>query len=217
MSEKECSLHKDKRRKRLRRFCGGLLILMFIILIIVLLVWAILQPKKPRFVLQDATVYAFNVTAPNFLTSTILVTIASRNPNDKIGVYYDKLDIFAIYQNQQITYYTAIPSTYQGHKEVNVWSPIVSGVNVPVAPYNGVGLSQDQADGTVILTIKVQGRVRFKVGTFISGHYHLSVNCPADIVFGNPTPGIVVGNPTPGIVVGNGIKYQLDRRCSVSL
>ncbi|KAI7997597.1 NDR1/HIN1-like protein 1 [Camellia lanceoleosa] len=217
MSEKECSLHKDKRRKRLRRFCGGLLILIFIILIIVLLVWAILQPKKPRFVLQDATVYAFNVTAPNFLTSTILVTIASRNPNDKIGVYYDKLDIFAIYQNQQITYYTAIPPTYQGHKEIIVWSPIVSGVNVPVAPYNGVGLGQDQADGTVILTIKIQGQVRFKVGTFISGHYRLSVNCPANIVFGNPTPGIVVGNPTPGIVVGNGIKYQMDRSCSVSL
>ncbi|CAL5440642.1 unnamed protein product [Camellia sinensis] len=76
---------------------------------------------------------------------------------------------------------------YQRHnKEVNIWSTVVSGVNVPVAPYNGVALSQGQADGTVMLTIKIEGRVRFEVGTYISGCYHLSVKCPDNIVFGNP-------------------------------
>ncbi|GMP72897.1 hypothetical protein CsSME_00030786 [Camellia sinensis var. sinensis] len=39
-------------------FFGGLLLLIFIIQIFVLLIWAILQPKKPPFVLQDATVSA---------------------------------------------------------------------------------------------------------------------------------------------------------------
>ncbi|CAL5361780.1 unnamed protein product [Camellia sinensis] len=198
----------EEKRKTLRRICSGVLILSLIILVIVLLIWAILRPKKPDFVLQDATAYAFNVTAPNLLTSNILVTIESRNPNDKIGVYYDKLDVSAIYQNQQITSYTAIPPTYQGHNEVNVWSPMVSGVNVPVAPYNGVALSQDQAYGTVLLTIKIEGRVRFKVGTYISGRYHLYVKCPVNIVF---------GNSTAGVVVVNGIKYQLAQSCSVSL
>ncbi|KAI7985875.1 NDR1/HIN1-like protein 1 [Camellia lanceoleosa] len=112
MSMKMWSHPMDERRKKLQRICGGVLILSFIILVIVFLIRAILQPKKPNFVLQDATVYAFNVTAPNFLTSKILVTITSRNPNDKISLYYDKLDVFAIYQNLQITYYTAITPMY---------------------------------------------------------------------------------------------------------
>ncbi|KAI7984994.1 NDR1/HIN1-like protein 1 [Camellia lanceoleosa] len=195
----------DERRKTLRRICSGVLILSVIVLAIVVVIWAILQPKKPDFVLQDATANAFNVTAPNFVTSNILVTIESRNPNDKIGVYYDKLDVSAIYRNQQITSYSAIPPIYQGHKEVNVWSPTVSGVNVTVAPYSGVALIQDQAYGTVLLTIKIEGRVRFKVGTYISRRYHLSVKCPVNIVF---------SNSIAGVVVVNGIKYQLDRKCS---
>ncbi|KAI7984997.1 NDR1/HIN1-like protein 1 [Camellia lanceoleosa] len=187
MSMKMWSHPMDERRKKLQRICGGVLILSFIILVIVFLICAILQPKKPDFVLQDATVYAFNITAPNFLTSKILVPITSRNPNDKIGVYYDKLDVFAIYQNLQITYYTAITPMYQGHnKEVNIWSTVVSGVNVPVAPYNGVALSQGQANGTVMFTIKIEGQVRFKVGTYISGCYHLSVKCPNNIIFVTP-------------------------------
>ncbi|XP_059646590.1 NDR1/HIN1-like protein 1 [Cornus florida] len=208
MSVKDCSHHKDRRRKLIRRFCAGLLIFNLILLIMILLVWAILQPKKPRFILQDATVYAFNVSAPNFVTSTIQITISSRNPNDKIGIYYDKLDVYAIYRSQQITYYTGIPPTYQGHKDVNVWSPFISGVNVPVAPYNGIALSQEQAGGSVQLIIKIDARVRWKVGTFTSGKYRLHVKCPAFLTF---------GSQTTGIVVGNAIKYQLVQRCGVSV
>jgi len=208
---KECSHHKDRRRKRLRRCCAGLLIFNFILLIIILLIWAILQPKKPQFIIQDATIYAFNVSAPYFITSSIQVTIYSRNPNDKIGVNYDKLDVFATYRSQQITFYTAIPPVYQGHKDVNVWSPFISGVNVPVAPYNGASLTQDQSAGTVALTIKIDGRVRFKVGTYMSRRYHLHVKCPARIDFGS-------SSRSNGVIVsGNAVKYQLTQSCRVSV
>ncbi|KAK2982082.1 hypothetical protein RJ640_003207 [Escallonia rubra] len=208
MSVKECSHHKHKWRKRARRCCAGLLIFNFILLVLILIVWAILEPKKPKFVIQDATIFAFNVSAPNILTSNIQVTITSRNPNDKIGVYYDRLDVFATYRSQQITYYTAIPPIYQGHKDVNVWSPFIYGTNVPVAPYNGVALSQDQAGGAIWLIIKLDGRVRWKVGSFTSGRYRLHVVCPAYIPF---------GNRNTGIVVGAGIKYQLAQSCRVSV
>ncbi|CAH2049131.1 unnamed protein product [Thlaspi arvense] len=206
---KKCCHHENKWRKRLKRICAGLVIFNFILLVTILLIWAILQPKKPRFILQDVTVSAFNVTSPNLLTSTFQVTIYSRNPNDNIGIYYDKIDVYATYQSQQITYFTQIPPTYQGHKDANVWSPFLSGDNVPVAPYNGIALSQDQADGTVILFIKLNARVRWKVGTTLTtGKYGLHVKCPAYITF---------GNQNTGIVVGNAVKYQLSSSCSVSV
>jgi hypothetical protein len=183
--------------------------LAFIILVVVLLVWAILQPNKPRFILQDATVYAFNLSTPNLLTSNFQVTVSARNPNDKIGIYYDRLDVYATYRNQQITLRTAIPPTYQGHKDINVWSPFIYGTQVPVAPYNSVALGQDQANGAVQLTIKIDGRVRWKVGTFISGRYHLYVRCPAYITFGTRSTGVIVGD--------NAVKYQLVTNCGVSV
>ncbi|KAF3442734.1 hypothetical protein FNV43_RR16651 [Rhamnella rubrinervis] len=211
MTSKHCDHHGKKRRKIFRRILAGLLIFFFIVLVTILIVWAILQPSKPRFILQDVTVYAFNTSIPNILTSNFQITISSRNPNDKIGVYYDRLDVYASYRNQQITFRTAIPPTYQGHKEVNVWSPFVYGTNVPVAPFNSLALTQDQATGTVMLIIKMDGRVRWKVGAFISGRYHFYVRCPAYINLGSNAK-------TNGIIVGeNAVKYQLVQKCSVNV
>ncbi|GKV31917.1 hypothetical protein SLEP1_g40571 [Rubroshorea leprosula] len=206
---KKCDHHGAGRRRVFRRILACILIFNLVILITILLIWAILRPTKPRFVLQDVTVYAFNTSTPNFLTSNFQVTISSRNPNNKIGIYYDKLDVYADYRNQQITLRTAIPQTYQGHNDVNVWSPFVYGTDVPVAPYNSIALGQDQSTGAVLLTIKIDGRVRWKVGTFVSGKYHLYVRCPAYMTFGSEGSGVTVGE--------NAVKYQLVTRCTVSV
>ncbi|GMY13490.1 NDR1/HIN1-like protein 1 [Fagus crenata] len=44
---------------------------------------------------------------------------------------------------------------------------------------------QDQNVGTVLLNIKIDGSVKWKVGTWIYGKYHLIVNCPAYMKFGD--------------------------------
>lgn len=209
MSVKDCGNHGERRRKLFRRIFAGILIFILLVLITIFLIWAILRPTKPRFILQDATLYTFNASTANFLTSTMQVTLSSRNPNRRIGIYYDRLAVYATYRSQQITLRTQIPATYQGHKEVNVWSPFVDGSAVPVAPYNSVALKQEQQNGVVSLMIKIDGRVRWKVGAFISGRYHLYVRCPAVITFGGRTTGVVVGN--------NAVKYQLVTGCSVSV
>ncbi|KAI3822692.1 hypothetical protein L1987_10288 [Smallanthus sonchifolius] len=208
MSVKQCSHHGDK-KKKIKRIGIGLGILAAIVLLIFFITWAILQPKKPRFVLQDATIYGFNVSAPILLSSNFQVTVSARNPNSKIGIYYDQLNIFATYHSQQITYFTVIQPVYQGHKDVNIWSPFVYGTNVPVAPYNGAALTQDQSNGAISLVIKLNGRVRWKVGSFISGRFHLHVTCQAYIPFGNKNSGIAR--------VVTGVKYQLAQKCSVNV
>ncbi|VVB13437.1 unnamed protein product [Arabis nemorensis] len=214
MTSKDCGSHhsdSSRCRKIRRRVIIPIITFLGIILFLILIIWAILQPSKPRFILQDATVFSFNVTGnpPNLLTSNFQVTISSRNPNDKIGIYYDRLDVYASYKSQQITFPTSIPPTYQGHKEVNVWSPFVGGNSIPVAPYNALSLEQDHTYGGVMLLVRIDGRVRFKVGAFITGKYHLNVRCPAYINFGNSAAGVVVGV--------NAVKYTLITTCSVSI
>lgn len=77
-----------------------------------------------------------------------------------------------------------------------------------MAPYNGAALSQDQSSGDISLVIKINGRVRWKVGSFTSGRYHIHVTCPAYIPF---------GNRNSGIAVGSAVKYQLSTKCKVSV
>ncbi|KAI3874525.1 hypothetical protein MKX03_004855 [Papaver bracteatum] len=201
----KCDHHGSKKKKQLRQLFGCLTIFIIAVLFIILLVWLILRPTKPVFTLQDATVYQFNVTQPNFLSSTLQITVASRNPNDKIGIYYDKLDIYASYRNQQITLPTVLPQTYQGHKDVNVWSPYVYGNTIPIAPFLAVSLDQEQKGGMVLIYIKIDGKLRWKVGTWISGHYHINVNCPAYLTFGSKFNGVSVGPAA--------VKYQIGRDC----
>ncbi|TYJ39615.1 hypothetical protein E1A91_A04G081500v1 [Gossypium mustelinum] len=209
MTAKDCGNHGKGRRQLIRRLFGCLLVFLLIVLITILIIWAILRPTKPRFILQDTTVYAFNASSPNFLTSNFQVTVSTRNPNNRIGIYYDRLVIYATYRNQQTTLRTALPPTYQGHNEINVWSPFIYGNMVPIAPDFSVALKSEQAAGTIFMVIKIDGRVRWKVGTFVSGRYHLNVRCPAYITFGSKNNGVSVGE--------NAVKYQLVTRCSVSV
>ncbi|CAF2111274.1 hypothetical protein BRARA_I03558 [Brassica rapa] len=206
---KDCGNHGGGKEAAVRRILTAVIAFIIIVLITIFLVWAILRPTKPRFVLQDATVFAFNLSQPHLLTTNFQITFASRNPNSKIGIYYDRLHVYATYRNQQITLRTAIPPTYQGHKEDNIWSPFVYGTAVPIAPYNSVALGEEQGRGFVGLMIRADGRVRWKVGTLITGKYHIHVRCPAYINLGNKAAGVIVGD--------NAVKYTLVTKCTVNV
>ncbi|GMH09992.1 hypothetical protein Nepgr_011833 [Nepenthes gracilis] len=209
MSEKECGHHADKRRKIIRRIFAGLLIFLFLVLLAVLIIWAVLQPKKPSFTLEDATLFTFNLSAPNILTSVFQITVKSHNPNDHIGVYYDNLDAYAVYRYQQITLPTSIPPTYQDTDQFNIWSPFLYGYNVPISPDIGASLNTDRGNGNVQLSIRMDGRVRWKVGVFVTGSYRIHVYCLAFITFGSASTGVMVGN--------DAVKYQMNWGCSVSV
>ncbi|EFH48383.1 hypothetical protein ARALYDRAFT_910523 [Arabidopsis lyrata subsp. lyrata] len=188
ITTKDCGAHHSHSSSCNRRcVIWPIIIILFLIFLVIFLVWAILHPSKPRFILRDATVVNFNVFGnPPHLTSSFKITLSSRNPNDKIGIYYDRLDVYASYGNQQITSPTAMPTTYQGHKEVKDWSPFVGGNSIHLAPYNALNLEQ----GTIMLMLHLNGRVRWKFGTFITGKYHLYVRCRAFINIGNSASGV---------------------------
>ncbi|CAL9126022.1 unnamed protein product [Musa textilis] len=80
------------------------------------------------------------------------------------------------------------PVGFAGHNDVTVWSPYLYGVAVPLAPYLADALSQDENAGYILLYVRVDGRLRWKVGTWISGHYHLQVNCPVFLTIDGRNP-----------------------------
>ncbi|XP_008779632.2 NDR1/HIN1-like protein 1 [Phoenix dactylifera] len=168
---------------RWRIFFAWFLALNILIVLIIFVIWLALRPTKPKFNLQNATIFSFNVSSPgNLVSTTLQVTFSTRNPN-RIGIYYDQVDVFASYKYEQITPATAVPPFYQGHNDVDLWSPFLCGVTVPVAPYLAEALAQDQSSGLLLLHVKIDGRIRWKVGSWTSGRRHLFVTCPAVLSF----------------------------------
>ncbi|KAI5012910.1 hypothetical protein ZWY2020_025176 [Hordeum vulgare] len=75
-----------------------------------------------------------------------------------------------------------VPVVYQGHDDVEVWSPVLSGPSVPFAPNLADALAKDVQAGYLILQVKIDGHARWKVGSWISGHYHIFVTCHAFLI-----------------------------------
>ncbi|KAK4766554.1 hypothetical protein SAY87_008196 [Trapa incisa] len=61
--------------------------------------------------------------------------------------------------------------------------------SVPVAPSFRYEVVRDQqASRSLAVNLKANGRIRWKIGTWVSGQYRLNVNCVAVIEFGPTIP-----------------------------
>lgn len=158
------------------------------LLFLIFLVYLILHPTKPDFALKQTDIYQLNLSGPHLLNSSIQITLLSRNPNKKVGVYYDELQVYASYKGQQITPDASLPPFYQGHGERNLLTASLVGNGLPVAPSFGYEVGRDQMAGKLALSLKMNGRLRWKVGTWVSGRYRFNVNCVTVLDFGPSVP-----------------------------
>ncbi|XP_019703016.1 NDR1/HIN1-like protein 26 [Elaeis guineensis] len=180
-SPKDCSkkgFHINKLNKKLLYTLSTLILS---ILSATFLIWLILHPSKPEFSLRDTSLYELSLSSPHLLNSTIQTTIVSKNPNDRVGIYYDQLRVYAAYKGQQITADSLLPPFYQGHQDSNLLSASLHGTGMPVAPSFGYEVGRDQTAGRLYLGLKLDGQLRWKVGTWVSGRYRFDVDCMAVI------------------------------------
>nr|GMD73683.1 NDR1/HIN1-like protein 12 [Ipomoea batatas] len=156
---------------------------------------------QPRFYLRHATLHNFTLTsgAGEFLTTNITVALAAQIPYSRRGIYYDRLDVYAVYQNRKITLPAPLPASYQAYKDVSVWSAFLSGNSVPVEP----------GAGKVMLNIVVEGWIRKHFWNLEVGPCRLSANCPVFLDFGSRS---IESSPVESCHVE--VKYEARSRLS---
>ncbi|XP_072985925.1 NDR1/HIN1-like protein 26 [Typha latifolia] len=189
-SPKDCSkkgLHLHKLNKK---FLFGLSTFLLSILSLVFFVWLILHPSKPQFYVKDASVFELSLAPARLLNTTIQTTFVAKNPNSRVGIYYDEIRTYAAYKGQQITVDVELPGFYQGHQDTNFLSTSLYGAGMPVSSSFGYEVNRDQVAGKLILALKLDGQLRWKVGTWVSSKYRFDVNCIAVVVI---VPGGVAG------------------------
>lgn len=201
MSAKGCSHHKNCPNDGpwwaelpFRLYLQVLLAFFLIALFVILVIFLVLHPHKPRFYLENATISQLNVSN-GFLTSSLQFTVVSHNPNDRIGVIYDSLSTYASYMGQQITSQCPLPPFYQGDNDVDALNPILYGNSVPLDPFVCGRLNYEMQNGLVSLSLRMEGTIRWKVGSWTSGNYNLNVNCWAILGMSNSIGGQVPLQP----------------------
>ncbi|KAI3756976.1 hypothetical protein L6452_04508 [Arctium lappa] len=158
------------------------------IFLLILLVWFILHPTKPEFSLKETDIYKLALSGYHLLNSSIQITLLSNNPNQKVGIYYDEIQVYASYKGQQITLDSSVPPFYQDHKDSNLLSTVLVANGLPVDSSFSYEVGRDQMAGRLVLNLKANGQLRWKVGTWVSGRYRFNVNCVAVLPFGPSVP-----------------------------
>ncbi|XP_028806697.1 NDR1/HIN1-like protein 26 [Neltuma alba] len=187
-SPKHCAIKKGPHiERKYKKFLFIVSSCFTIILLLILLIWFILRPSKPQFSLEELDIYQLNLSGP-YLNSTIQLTLLSKNPNRKVGIYYDEFQVYAAYKSQQITMDSSLPPFYQSNEESNLLSASLVGNGLPVSPSLAYEVARDRAAGRLVLNVKVNGKLRWKVATWVSGRSRFTVNCVSFVTFGPAVP-----------------------------
>jgi hypothetical protein len=164
------------------------LFLVIVVLGIAALVfYLVVQPRAPKYNVQDVRLSSFAITPTGSLSSglfqlsaTTTYSVEARNPNKHIGIYYDTINIEVQSEGASIGKGSVAPF-YQGHSNTTVISGELISSNVPLVSTVGNALQSAEKNGNIPLYVTVDVRVRIKVGAIKTPHFWVHVRCNVNV------------------------------------
>ncbi|XP_022926156.1 NDR1/HIN1-like protein 3 [Cucurbita moschata] len=162
--------------------CQIIITVVIVVGIVVFLLWLIFRPNLLQFHAVDASLTQFNFsTANNNLHYNLALNVTARNPNRRIGIYYDDVEVSAFYESQRFSTVN-LSQFYQGHKNTSLLSPTFVGQHMILLGTDGISsFNSEKSSGIFKIDVKLNLRVRFKFGFVKFGHYKPKINCPLKV------------------------------------
>lgn len=143
----------------------------------ILIFWLIFRPNKVKFHVVDASLTQFNHDSNNTLYYNLGLNMTIRNPNKRIGIYYDRIEARAYYEDQRFATDLVDPF-YQGHKKTNTINPVFQGQNlVMLESEEASQFNSEKSTGIYSIDVKLYLRIRFKFGAFKTGKFKPKIKC----------------------------------------
>ncbi|GMI90540.1 NDR1/HIN1-like 25 [Hibiscus trionum] len=171
---------KKRRSCWCRCLCWTLSILLLLIVIIGVIVgilFLVFRPKLPDYSIDGLEVTRFDLGSNSSLSSSFDVNITARNPNRRIGIYYEGGSRITVWYRETQLVRGSIPKFYQGHRNTTVLVLPMSG-----EIQNGTELltalqQQQQQTGNIPLLLRARQPVRIKLGSLKLPEMKFSVRC----------------------------------------
>jgi len=141
--------------------------------------WLIFRPNQLKFYANDAQLTEFTFNPANqTLYYNLNLDLAIRNPNKRIGIYYDNIEVRALYEGQRFSSIN-LPTFYQGHKNTTTFDNVVlKGQNLLLLGNDEVGeYNEHRTSGTYDIDVKLYLRLRFKVGWVKTSKFKPKIHC----------------------------------------
>ncbi|GKV47060.1 hypothetical protein SLEP1_g53998 [Rubroshorea leprosula] len=142
-----------------------LLLLQIVVLgIAAAILYAVFQPKLPKYSVDKLQITQFNLGSDSSLSAAFNVTITATNPNKKIGIYYEEGSSMSVYYTTTKLCEGSMPKFYQGHQNTTVLVLPLTGQTQNGAALITAVTEQKQQTGNIPLNLRVNQPVRIKLG-----------------------------------------------------
>ncbi|CAI9110350.1 OLC1v1010358C1 [Oldenlandia corymbosa var. corymbosa] len=179
------SYSKPPKRKCCKRcFCWTVfLIILQIILVAILaaIIYFAFKPKLPKYSVDSMRITQFNVGNDNSLSATFNVNITARNPNKKIGIYYEGGSHLSVFYNGNKLCEGSLPKFYQGHRNTTVMQVSLTGQTQDARGLIQSVQAQQQQTGKIPLNLRAKVPVRIKLGGLKLMKWKFLVKCKVNV------------------------------------
>ncbi|KAM0065452.1 putative Late embryogenesis abundant protein, LEA_2 subgroup [Helianthus debilis subsp. tardiflorus] len=144
--------------------CQILITIAIFAAIIGLIFWFIFRPNAPKFHVDNATLTQFTMSSTNnTLNYNLVVNMTFRNPNRRLGIYYDNIEATTMYSGQRFST-QEVDGFYLGHKKEKYIGPVFKGEQVMV--FDGGDRSKyelEKSDDVYKIDLKLKLKISYKV------------------------------------------------------
>ncbi|XP_059278560.1 NDR1/HIN1-like protein 2 [Lycium ferocissimum] len=154
--------------------------LLIIVAVIGFILWFILRPNKVNFHVANAQLTQFSYSNNNTLNYYLALNVSIRNPNKRIGIYYDLIEARGFYHGVNFGN-SSIDPFYQGHKNTTDLDLLFKGTKNEIKLgdyYNG-----EKDDGVYEIGVKLYMRIRFKFGWIKTKKIKPMIKCDLKVPF----------------------------------
>ncbi|KAL5574358.1 hypothetical protein UlMin_023955 [Ulmus minor] len=158
-----------KRRSCLRKcLCWTVFLIILQIILVAIaggILYLVFRPKLPKYSVDKLQITQFNLSnVDQSLSATFDVTIKARNPNKKIGIYYEGGSRISVFYTGTKLAEGALPKFYQGHRNTTEIVVPLTGQTPNAGQLIGALQTDQQQNGFVPITLRVRQPVRIKLG-----------------------------------------------------
>ncbi|KAH6772714.1 hypothetical protein C2S52_004476 [Perilla frutescens var. hirtella] len=142
-------------------------VLIIITIIIVITIWLAVQPKQLIYSIEHSSINGYNYTSGGRLNATFHCLLRSKNPNKRVSFYFDKIDVRATYYDKELFVGGKVDPFYQPVRNVTDLEVDVAANGTVVAGSKAAeDLRMERASGNAKLEVKINGKIRMKIGVF---------------------------------------------------
>ncbi|KAJ8545053.1 hypothetical protein K7X08_017636 [Anisodus acutangulus] len=140
----------------------------------------VFQPKIPTYSVDSMRIRQFSFNTDMNLFATFNVDITARNPNKKIGIYYESGSHLSVWYTGVKLCEGSLPRFYQGHQNTTVLSLDLSG-QTQNATELLQALQVDRQRGSIPLNLRAKVPVKLKIGKLKLMKWKFLVKCRLDV------------------------------------